>query len=157
MDTTLERVHAKIADLEAKIADLRIVERELQALGEVSPRRQALAPAPASAPKATRKPGPKVKPKNAPKASEPAGARQTIGAAITEVLGQQGPLTVAQIAEHIEATGRDIDKRAISFSLQALKKRGLVKNANGKWTVKTSSRRSQPSPSAEAHETAAAD
>ena len=32
MDTSIERLHAKIAELETKIADLRIAERELLAL-----------------------------------------------------------------------------------------------------------------------------
>jgi hypothetical protein len=49
-------------------------------------------------------------------------------------LGQQGALSAAEIAEHIRATGRDINNRTVSFSLQALKKRGLAKSADGKWT-----------------------
>jgi hypothetical protein len=36
MDTTLERIHAKIAELEMKILNLRITERELQALDNIS-------------------------------------------------------------------------------------------------------------------------
>jgi hypothetical protein len=32
----------------------------------------------------------------------------------------------------------------VSFSLQALKKRGLVKSADGKWTLKARSRRARP-------------
>jgi hypothetical protein len=126
MDTSLDRIRAKIAELDAKILDLRIAERELQALEGVSER------------KTRRTPGPKAKPK--PEASEPeesdqAPARQTIGAAIAEVLGQYGALPAAEIAAHIKATGRDITNRTVSFSLQALKKRGLVKSADGKWTL----------------------
>ena len=56
---------------------------------------------------------------------------QTIGAAIADVLGQHGALSAAEIADHIRATGRDINNRTVSFSLQALKKRGLVKSADG--------------------------
>src|ERR1700720_950165 len=36
MDTSLERIRAKIAELETKLADLRITERELQALEKTS-------------------------------------------------------------------------------------------------------------------------
>lgn len=126
METVLERIRAKITDLEAKIADLRITEREIETLEK---------PAPVAKRKArTTKPAPaaKQKRKAAAKGGEP---RQTIGAAVTDVLGQHGPSQVAEIAEHIQAGGRAIDRRAISFTLQALKKRGLVKSADGKWMV----------------------
>jgi repressor of nif and glnA expression len=67
---------------------------------------------------------------------------QTIGAAIADVLGQLGALSAAEIADRIKAAGRDISNRAVSFSLQALKKRGLVKSADGRWTLpKARSRR----------------
>jgi hypothetical protein len=156
MDTYLERIHTKLAELEAKIADLRIAERELLALDQVSapPTRTA------SEPKLKQKPGPKAKQKPRPKlrgeprASEPAEPRQTIGAAISEVLDQHGALSAADIAERIRATGRDINNRTVSFALQALKKRGLAKSKDGKWTPsKTRSRRSQPASEADALET----
>jgi len=162
MDTPLERIHTKIAELETKIADLRIAEREIQALDQVS----APLTRTASEPKLKQKPGPKAKQKpepkatprpklrGEPKASEPAEARQTIGAAISEVLDQHGALSAADIAERIKATGRDINNRTVSFALQALKKRGLAKNKDGKWTPsKTRSRRSQPASEAGAPET----
>lgn len=147
MDTTLERIQAKIAELEAKIADLRIAERELLALDQIqTPRtRQAKPSAPAAKPK------PKLKSK--PPASPPAEARQTIGGAITEVLEQHGALAAADIAERIKAAGRDINNRTVSFSLQALKRRGLVKSANGKWTLAGRSRRAR-SAGGESQETA---
>ncbi|WOJ90544.1 winged-helix domain-containing protein [Methylocapsa polymorpha] len=130
MDTSLERIREKIAELDAKIADLRIAERELQALEK----------APARSTKTAVGRKPKIK----PEASEEPEARQTIGAAIIEVLGQQGALSVADIAEQIKATGRDISNRTVSFSLQALKKRGLAKGADGKWTLpKSGSRRAR--------------
>ncbi|MBA3726610.1 MAG: hypothetical protein H0W86_09190 [Armatimonadetes bacterium] len=73
-----------------------------------------------------------------------ADARQTIGAAIADVLGQHGALSAAEIADRIKAAGRDISNRAVSFSLQALKKRGLVKSADGRWTLpKARSRRAR--------------
>ncbi|HYP58514.1 MAG TPA: winged-helix domain-containing protein [Beijerinckia sp.] len=128
MDTSLERIRAKIAELEAKIADLRVAERELHALDKSSARRARTAPEP----KPKQKPGPKAS--HQPKANEPAKARQTIGAAITAVLEQHGALSAAEIAAHIKATGRDINNRMVSFALQALKKRGLAKNVDGKWT-----------------------
>ncbi|MGH6798825.1 MAG: winged-helix domain-containing protein, partial [Roseiarcus sp.] len=81
-----------------------------------------------------------------PKASEPAEGRQTIGAAIAEVLAQHGALSAAEIAERIKATGRDVNNRTVSFALQALKKRGLAKNTNGMWTApKQRSRGARPS------------
>jgi hypothetical protein len=142
MDTSLELIRAKIAELETKLADLHTAERELQALEMPSAR------------KARTTPGPK--PKRKPEASDEAeaseqaevneqsGGRQTIGTAITDVLGQHGPLAVGEIVEHIKATGRDIANRAVSFTLQALKKRGLVKSADGKWTLsKARSRRAR--------------
>ena len=144
MDTALERIRTKIAELETKIADLRVAERELQGLDK-TPVRQTKS---ASEPKPKQKPGPKPilrpRPSGQPTASEPAEARQTIGAAVADVLDQHGSLSAAEIAEHIKAAGRDINNRAVSFSLQALKKRGLVKTANGKWTLKARSRRARP-------------
>jgi hypothetical protein len=80
-----------------------------------------------------RKPGPK--PRRKPEASNQAEARQSIGSAIADVLGRQGALSAAELAEHIRATGRDISNRTVSFSLQSLKKRGLAKSADGKWAL----------------------
>src|ERR1700736_399982 len=132
MDTSLERIRAKITELEAKIADLRIAEREIRALEKLPSRKTRPGP------------GPKPKPKRKPEASNQAEARQTIGSAIADVLGQQGALSAAEIAEHIRATGRDINNRTVSFSLQSLKKRGLAKSADGKWTLrKARSRRAR--------------
>ena len=145
MPTAVEQIRTKIAELEARIGGLRIAERELQALDRISARKTKTAPAPKArqkpAPKAQQKTAPKAKVKAAPKpksqkpVSGNAGPRQTIGGAITEVLGQHGPLPAAEIAERIKAAGRDINNRTVSFALQALKKRGLAKNTDGKWTV----------------------
>jgi hypothetical protein len=145
MPTAVEQIRTKIAELEARIGGLRIAERELQALDRVSPPKAKTAPAPKAkqkpAPKAQQKTAPKAKVKAAPKpksqkpVSGDTGPRQTIGGAITEVLGQHGPLPAAGVAERIKAGGRDINNRTVSFALQALKKRGLAKNTDGKWTV----------------------
>ena len=131
MDTSLERIRAKIIELEAKIADLRIAEREIQALDKLPARKTRPAPGPK----------PKPKPKRKLEASNQAEARQTIGSAIADVLGRRGALSAAEIAEHIRATGRDISNRTVSFSLQSLKKRGLAKSADGKWALPKAARR----------------
>jgi hypothetical protein len=121
MDASLERIRAKIAELEAKLADLRIAERELVALG------------PAPARKSTAARTPKVKPKR--KGKGPSPASPTIGAAIAEVLHEHGALPVTEIAEQIKAGGREIQRRSISFALPALKKQGRVRIRGGKWML----------------------
>jgi hypothetical protein len=137
MDTSLERIRAKIDELEAKVADLRIAERALQSLESLPARKTKVAAAPASAPapkaKVTAKAKPTAKAKATPKAPR-APRSQTIGAAIADVLEQHGSVSAAEIAEHIKAAGRDISNRTVSFALQALKKRGLAKNTDGKWS-----------------------
>ena len=123
-------LHSNASELETKLADLRIAERELLALEKFPVRKTRTAPGP--------------KPKRKPEASDQEEARHTIGAAIADVLGQHGALSAAEIADHIRATGRDINNRAVSFSLQALKKRGLVRSADGRWTLpKARSRRTR--------------
>jgi 16S rRNA A1518/A1519 N6-dimethyltransferase RsmA/KsgA/DIM1 with predicted DNA glycosylase/AP lyase activity len=47
METALERIRAKITELEEKLASLRIAERELQELGEASAPKTHFAPQPA--------------------------------------------------------------------------------------------------------------
>jgi hypothetical protein len=145
MDTALERIQAKIAELETKIVNLRIAERELVALDKISA--QPARTVPETKPK--QKPGPKPtlrpKLKGKPKASGGGEARQTSGAAIVEILDRHGALSAAEIAEHIRATGRDINNRTVSFTLQALKKRGLAKNTDGKWAPPKARARRAPS------------
>jgi len=156
MDTAIERIHAKIAEMEARIRDLRIAERELLALDKISARQTRTE----FEPKQRQKPGPKPaqqpKLRGRPKASASTEARQTIGAAITEVLDQHGALSAAEIAEHIKTTGRDIDNRSVSFALQTLKKRDVVKSADGKWTLKARPRRARPMSSGDIQETVSA-
>jgi hypothetical protein len=119
-EMSLELIRTKIAELESKIADLRTTERELLALGA----------APAVSAEVARQPAPRRK-YTARKQST--GPRKTIGAAIAEVLGSYGPLEVAEIADRIQSTGREINRRTVSYSLQAMKKQGLVKSGDGKW------------------------
>ncbi len=133
MDTSLDLIRAKISELEQKLTDLRIAERELIALGTAPTQKTRFAPKLVTAPEETTK--------VEPEASEEAGSQQTIGTTVTEILGQHGSLTVPAIAEHVASAGRDISNRAISFALQALKKRGLVKSAGGEWTLIQSRRK----------------
>lgn len=128
MSTSIERIRAKIADLETKLADLRIAEREILALGSGSPRARKIKQAPPPRAKRGRKP------KSEALEEGSASGRQTISAAIAEVLTQSGSaLPVGEIADQIRAAGREIDRRSISYSLQAMKKRGLAKSKDGKW------------------------
>ncbi len=129
---TLERIRAKIAEVEAKLTDLRIAERELSALG---PAPAKAAPAKAAPPPRAAPPPMEVKARPGRKPKTATGPRQTIGAAITDALGDQAAVSVAEIAARIEATGRAIDKRSISYSLQAMKKQGRVKAADGNWML----------------------
>jgi hypothetical protein len=130
MDTSIERIRAKIAELEAKLSNLRIAERELLAL--------ETAPAPRT------KAAPRLKPKRKSKANRPSPVRQTIGADIAQALGEHGALPVAEIAGQIKAAGRDVGKGSVSHSLQAMKKQGLVKSGNGRWML--SKARTRPVP-----------
>jgi hypothetical protein len=126
MENSIDRIRAKIVDLEARIADLRIAERELEALGT--------APAPRRKPKA--------RAKGKPAADAVTPAPQTVGAAITEVLSRNGALPLAELAEHIRVTGREVRSGTLSNTLQMMKKRGSVKSSGGKWMLpKTRTRR----------------
>jgi hypothetical protein len=131
MTTSLERLRAKISELEGQLVNLRIAERELTILEDSSPQKTRHASKSASLPAR----------KTAPDVVRAAGLKQTIGATITEILNQHGTLTVPGIAEHVHAAGRDISNRAISFGLQALKRHGLVKSSGGEWTLRQSRRK----------------
>ncbi len=130
MDTPLDRIRAKIIGLEARLSDLRIAERELLALEPAPTRKTKAAPASRARRKAA--------------ANAVAEPRQTIGAAIAGVLSKHGALPVAEIAAQIEATGREIDRRSVSFALQAMKKHGLVKSGDGKWMLRKARDRAAP-------------
>jgi hypothetical protein len=128
MKASIEHICAKIAELEARITDLRITERELEALDT--------APAPRGKLKA------KAKRKRAThNASE---ALQTVGAAITEILNRTGALPLAELAEQITAAGREVSGGTLSNTLQTMKKRGAVKSGGGKWMLpKTRAKRAR--------------
>jgi hypothetical protein len=131
MDTSLDRIRAKIAELEARLDSLKIAERELQQLE--APSTRAASTPKASTRKARVPRSPKAQPTEA--VAEPA-PKQSIGAAITDVLIQHEALSASAIAEQVVAAGKDVSNRAISFALQSLKKRGLVKTAGGEWSLK---------------------
>jgi len=119
MKTSIEHIRAKITELEARIADLRIAERELEALGAVSAPRGKL----------------KAKAKRKPATHTASEARQTVGAAITEVLKRTGALPLAELAEQLRAAGREVSSGTLSNTLQTMKKRGTVKSGGGKWML----------------------
>ncbi|MGO8843773.1 MAG: hypothetical protein ACLQFI_00135 [Methylocella sp.] len=119
MNTSIDRIRAKIVDFEAKIADLRIAERELAALDSApAPRRKS-----------------KAKAKRKPKTDDATIAPQTVGAAITDVLSRNGALPLAELAEQLRAAEREVSGGTLSNTLQTMKKRGAVKSAGGKWML----------------------
>jgi hypothetical protein len=136
MNTSLERIRAKIAELEAQIANARIAEREILVLEKDigRPKKPTLGRPPKAKSKAKSAPGKKAVAASSAETGQPE-ARQSIAAAITGVLGVHGSLPAAKIAEQLKASGRDITNRTVSFSLQGLKKRRLVKSANGEWSL----------------------
>ena len=119
MKTSIDRIRANITELEARITDLRITERELEALDTVSAPRGKL----------------KAKAKRKPATRNVSEARQTIGTAITEVLTRTGALPLAELAEQVTAAGREVSSGTLSNTLQTMKKRGAVKSAGGKWML----------------------
>ena len=126
MKTSIEHIRAKITELEARITDLRIAERELQALGTVPAPRGKL----------------KAKAKRKPATHNESEARQTIGTAIADILTRTGPLPLAELAEQITAAGREVSGGTLSNTLQTMKKRGAVKSTGGKWMLpKTGAKR----------------
>ncbi len=146
MDTSLDRIRAKIVELEVRLDNLKIAERELQQLdgpATEGPSTETTSVSKASIRKVRVPRSPKAKTTKAAfeePVAEESGAedapKQTIGAAITHVLTQHGALSASAIAEAIVASGKEVNNRAVSFALQALKKRGLVKTAGGEWTLK---------------------
>jgi hypothetical protein len=130
MPNSLELIRVKIAELEAKLADLRIAERELVAL---EPKLARKSPTPRA---------PEPKPARPKEIASP--ARQTVSSGIAGVLSVHRALPAIEIAEYIKGTGREIGMRTTSHSLQALKKRGRVRIRGGKWTLLKA--RSKPAP-----------
>ena len=119
MKTSIEHIRAKITELEARITDLRIAERELVALDTVSAPRGKL----------------NAKAKRKPATHNASEARQTVGAAITEVLNRTGALPLAELTEQLRTAERKVSGGTLSNTLQTMKKRGAVKSAGGKWML----------------------
>ncbi|HXW73113.1 MAG TPA: hypothetical protein VEK34_17090 [Methylocella sp.] len=126
MKTSIDHIRDKIAELEGRIAALRIAEHELAAAVGV----------PATVKRA--KGSAKGKARANGGGSEP---RQTVGGAITDVLDQHGALPLAELAEHIRSGGRDVSSGTLSNTLQTMKKRGAVKSGGGKWMLAKASRK----------------
>jgi hypothetical protein len=128
MNTSIDRIRAKIADLEARIADLHIAERELEALDAGPILRTKL----------------KAKAKRKSATHNESEARQTIGTAIADILTRTGALPLAELAEQITAAGREVSGGTLSNTLQTMKKRGAVKSGGGKWMLpKTRTKRAR--------------
>jgi hypothetical protein len=128
MKKSIKHLRAKITELEARIADLRIAKRELETLDAT--------PAPRTKPKA------KAKRKSA--THNPSEARQTVGAAITEVLTRTGALPLAELAEQLRTAEREVSSGTLSNTLQVMKNRGAVKSSGGKWMLpKTRAKRAR--------------
>ena len=128
MKTSIEHIRAKITELEARITDLRIAERELEALGAVSAPRGKL----------------KAKAKRKRATHNASEAQQTVGAAITDVLSRNGALPLAELAEQMRTAGREVSGGTLSNTLQTMKKRGKVKSGGGKWMLlKTRAKRAR--------------
>ena len=119
MKTSIEHIRAKITELEARITDLRIAERELEALDAAPVLRTKL----------------KAKAKRKSATHNASGARQTIGTAIAEILTRTGALPLAELADQIRAAGREVSGGTLSNTLQTMKKRGTVKSGGGKWML----------------------
>ena len=117
MKTSIDRIRAKIADLEARITDLRIAERELEALDTTPAPRGKL----------------KAKAKRKPKTDGATIAPQTVGAAITDVLSRNGALPLAELAEQMRTAGREVSGGTLSNTLQTMKNaaRSRAPAANG--------------------------
>jgi hypothetical protein len=87
MKTSIEHIRGKTTELEARIADLRIAERELEALD--------------ATPASRRKPKAKAK-------------RTTMtDGAIADTLNRSGPLPLAELADQIIPTARELDSLGI--------------------------------------------
>ncbi|WP_395698185.1 winged-helix domain-containing protein [Methylocella sp.] len=140
MDTSLERIRAKIAELESKIEDLRAAERVLAELDATPARRApraaaaAAAAAPVAASPAPASPAAPARRRGRRKASAGGGPRQTMADVISEALDEKGPMSASDLSEELKGAGRDITNRMVSFALQAMKKRGLARNVDGKWS-----------------------
>jgi hypothetical protein len=123
MTAALEQIRAKIVELEAKLADLRTAEHELEALEPSQPA------AATRKPKAKRPGRPHA---TAPRSSKP---RQTIAAAIRDILAQHGALPLRDIAAHIKTTNRRVKSQSVANSLKEMRRRGILTNTGGEWAL----------------------
>jgi len=127
LETSLERIRARIAKLENSLINLRITESEIYALEGAPTKTDKVQAEP------PRKRG--RKPKVVTSEAAESGAELSISATIKSLLKQNGPLSVKAMAAHIATAGRDINNRSLSFTLQALKKQGFVRSVAGEWKL----------------------
>lgn len=132
MNTALERVRTKITEIEARLADLRIAERELLTI-EMPPRTKPAPATPPARPAETKAARPSIGRKSS--AARAAPKRPSISAKVVETLSRLGSLPVPEIAKEIKGKGRKISNRSISYALQDLNKRGLAAKDGGQWTL----------------------
>jgi len=137
-DDALADIQSKIAELEDKISRLKIAECEVSKLSGRAASRATPAPA-----KRSRTAAVKEMATDAP--------YQSAAERVRAFLKENGPSSAKTISE---ATG--IEGRAVSFTLQALKRSGKAKIVKGEWST---ARRRLPKPeteSAQSEESAAA-
>jgi hypothetical protein len=121
---SLTHIRVQIAELETKIANLRIAERVVEALE----------------PALERKAKPKAKVDQKPKTEGEAKTQQTVGAAIVDILGRNDALPLDDIAEEIRRAGRNVRIGTVSTTLGRMQTRGIVKSGSGKWMLAKPSR-----------------
>jgi len=121
MDNALSLIQAKIKEVEAKLAHLRVTEAELSKLAKASSTFQITSSAKKS----------KVPETIVVSDDKPLTCR------IRDVLRGNEGMTAPQIIEFLSA-----DNRAVSFALQAMKRRGEARNKARVWTL--AKRRGRP-------------
>jgi len=121
MDNALSLIQAKIAEVEAKLAHLKVAEAELSKLAK-SPSKFRVA-APTKKSKVT--------------VATDANNDKPLTQRIRDVLRSSDGMTALQIIELLA-----VENRAVSFALQAMKRRGEAKNKDRVWSI--AKRRGRP-------------
>lgn len=132
MNNALEHIRTKISEVEARLADLRITERELLTL-EMPPREIPDRATPPARPAESKAGRPAIHRKAG--ATRAAPKRQSIAATVVETLSRLGSVPVPEIAKAMKGKGRKISSRSISYALQDLKKRGLAAKDGSQWSL----------------------
>jgi len=126
MDNALTLIQEKISEVEAKLAHLRIAEAELTKLTKAAQGFRIAAP--------TKKSQVTVKGKAVTEGEETRA--KSLTSLIRETLAASEGLTVAQLRETlISGPHPGINNRAVSFTLQALKRKGEARNQDNVWSI----------------------